>query len=173
MRDLTVVVDTSAVLSGKPLCLDCKKMVTTPGVSEEIQPGGGAYRSFQFLLEKGLVLISPSRESVKRVERAAEETGEQMRLSRVDKEVLALAYELSKKNRDRVVILTDDYSIQNLAVFLNIGYLNVSQEKIKKKFKWVYLCSGCGKKFEKHVKNCPICGAEIKTIVSSSEDVKK
>lgn len=165
------ILDTSAVLSGKPINLSDYKMVTTPGVFQELKPGGRDYQSFQFLLEKGLTICSPSEESIHRVNIVSEQTGDKNRLSFEDKEILALALEMSKDNE--VVIITDDYSIQNMAHVLNINFEGIIQSGITKKFKWIYQCQGCGKKFKENIKTCPICGAQTKNIISSKENIKK
>ena len=64
MKKHVFIIDTSAILSGKPINLGEATMITSPAVSEELKPGGRDYRVFQFLLEKGLSIISPSKESL-------------------------------------------------------------------------------------------------------------
>ena len=167
------VIDTSAVLSGKPINIDTDEITTTSGVSKELKPGGRDYRAFQFLKEKGLTIGSPSKQSLTLVDNAAVETGDKDRLSNADKEILALALDINKNNDKEAIVLTDDYSIQNLAAFLNIRYENISQSGITKKFKWIYQCRGCGKKFKENIKTCPICGAGIKSRISTKEDIER
>jgi len=147
------VLDTSAVLSGKPINLENTIMITTPGVSNELKPGGRDYRSFQFLKEKGLAIHAPSKESINKIHRISLETGDNGRLSIADIEVLALAADFCQEKE--VVILTDDYSIQNVAHVLHIPFETVSQPGITKRFKWIYRCSGCRKKFKENIKICP------------------
>jgi UPF0271 protein len=167
------VIDTSAVLSGKPINIDTAQITTTSGVSKELKPGGRDYRAFQFLKEKGLTIGSPSKQSLTLVDNAAVETGDKDRLSNADKEILALALDINKNKDKEAIVLTDDYSIQNLAIFLNIKYENISQSGITKKFKWIYQCRGCGKKFKENIKTCPICGAGIKNIISTKENIER
>jgi UPF0271 protein len=167
------IIDTSAILSGKPINIDTSQITTTLGVSKELKPGGRDYRTFQFLKEKGLTIGSPSKESMVLVNNASVETGDKDRLSNADKEILALALDINKNNDKEAIVLTDDYSIQNLATFLNIKYENISQSGITKKFKWIYQCRGCGKKFKENIKTCPICGAGIKNIISTKENIER
>jgi UPF0271 protein len=166
------ILDTTAILSGKSIDLDDDKMVSTPGVSKELKPGGKDYRAFQFLIEKGLAIHIPSKESTSRINVTSGETGDKDRLSDADKEILALALDINKDDKKDAIILSDDYSIQNLAHVLNIRFENISQPGIIKKFKWVYQCSGCGKKFKENIKTCPICGAWTKNIVSHKENIE-
>jgi len=128
MKRQILIIDTSAILSGKPINFPDSEMITTPSVSEELSPGGRDYRNFEFLKEKGLIIQSPSKESILKIKKIAEETGDINRLSNADIELLALALDkIMMKNRD-VCILTDDYSIQNIANNLNIDYKNISQK---------------------------------------------
>ena len=166
-----VILDTSAILSGKPINLDDAKMVTTPGISEELKPGGRDYQSFNYLTERGLSIHAPSKESIDKVKNISIETGDSYRLSKADIEIIALALDI-KNNENEAIILTDDYSIQNVANVLNIKFEAISQSGITKRFKWIGRCRGCGKKFKENIKICPICGAEIKTVISSKEDIE-
>ncbi len=164
------ILDTSAILSGKPINLDAN-IVTTRGVAKEFSPGGKDYLNFQFLLEKGLKIQDPTKESMKQINDISIKTGDKQRLSEADKEILALAVELNKN--DEAIILTDDYSIQNVAQELKIKFETISKQGITKKFKWTYQCRGCGKKFKENINTCPICGSSIKYTVSSRENIKR
>jgi UPF0271 protein len=162
MKKHVFIIDTSAILSGKTINLGEAVMNTSPAVSEELKPGGKDYSAFQFLLEKGLSIISPSKESLDIIKKTAEETGDKDRLSIADIEILALALDINKDVCKEAIILTDDYSIQNVASILTIKYQNCSQRGIIKKFNWQYHCPGCKKHFKKSVKICPICGTETR-----------
>lgn len=165
------ILDTSAIFSGKSISLDNNTLVTTPGISKEINTGGRDYRTFQYLMEKGLNINMPSKESITKIDRISEETGDKDRLSIADKEILALALDINGDANKEAIIITDDYSIQNVAHILKIKFVTISQRGITKKFKWIYRCSGCGKKFEENIKTCPICGATTKNIISNKENI--
>ena len=168
-----LIIDTSAILSGKPIILDNTKTVTSPGVSDELKPGGKDYQNFQFLIEKGLTINLPSEGSIGKIREVSTDTGDISRLSTTDIEILALALDISKEKNKKPVILTDDYSIQNVANVLNIKFESISQQGIQKRFKWDYRCRGCGKKFEGHIKICPICGTETRNIISKNTNINK
>ena len=161
------VIDTSAILSGKQINLQ-GFIFTVPGVSAELKPGGRDHRAFEFLKEKGLDVKTPSNEETEKINIVSKQTGDFNRLSGTDKQILALALDLTKKYS--VIILTDDYSIQNVANKLGIDCESISQKGIIKNFKWGSKCSGCGKKFKENIKVCPICGAETKNIVIKKSD---
>ena len=168
-----LIVDTSAILSGKPLDFKDFKIVTAPGIKKELKPGGRDYRSFEFLIEKGLTIYSPSKESIKKMNGMSKKTGDIGRLSETDLEILAIAFEIKERDIEEPIILTDDYSIQNVAQTYNIRFETISQKGITKRFKWNFICRGCGKKFKDNIKFCPICGAQIKNVVTGKKDIKK
>ncbi len=165
------ILDTSAVLSGKPINMKNSIIATTPKISNELKPSGRNYQAFQFLKEKGLCILTPSYQSLKIIDKTSIETGDIGRLSMADKELLAVALDLKKKGENQPVIVTDDYSIQNVAHGLKIEFKNISEQGITKKFRWINRCRGCGKKFKDNITKCPICGAKTKKIILKKENL--
>lgn len=166
------ILDTSAILSGKPINFNEAEIVTTSKVSDELTPGGRDYQNFQFLKEKGLSILSPNKDTLEEVQKVSNKTGDQYRLSKTDIEIIALALDLQKDKNKEVIILTDDYSIQNLSNELKIKFESISQPGITKRFKWGSRCRGCGKRFKDNVKICPICGAETNSIISNKKIIR-
>jgi UPF0271 protein len=115
--------------------------------------------------------LYPTQESIKKIDKTAIDTGDIDRLSDADKELLAVALDIKKKDDKYPVILTDDYSIQNVANVLDIEYKNISEPGIKKRFKWITRCCGCGKRYEKSINKCPICGSKTKKIIFKKENL--
>jgi len=167
------IIDTSAILSGKPINLDNAIMITTSSVSNELKPGGRDYQALQFLMEKGLSINSPSQDSIDKIKTISNETGDLDRLSEADMSVLALALDINADDDKEAIILTDDYSIQNVAYVLNIKFESISQRGITKRFIWSRRCLGCGKNFKENLKICPICGSATKSIVSNRGNIRK
>jgi len=149
------VLDTSAILSAK---FFGNEIAIPPAVLKEIKKGGIAWRHLQYMKAIGLKIISPPKDAIKLVKKFAALTGDLPNLSMVDIHVLALAFHL------RAILLTDDYSMQNVAKEMNIRYEGVMQEGIKEKFYWKYRCKSCGKYFDEYVEICPVCGGEIKRV---------
>jgi endoribonuclease Nob1 len=162
MTQTTYIIDTSAILSGKPINITTGILITTPGVSAELRPGGRDYRAFQLLREKGLCIYEPTAASLARCRDAATRSGDITRLSPTDLEVVAVALDINTDPEQEAVILTDDYSIQNLARNLNIKYIGLSQEGITRKIKWVVCCPGCGRRFPDKISVCPVCGTKTR-----------
>jgi len=170
-KNIIYIIDTSAILSGKQINIDNARMITTIRVSNELKPGGKDYQNFLFLKEQGLDIQNPTQESIEKIKSISQDTGDIARLSDADVEVLALCLDLNKDND--VIILSDDYSIQNVANSLGLKFESISQKGIKKSFKWSFRCTGCGKKFKDNINICPICGSAIKNTISKKKSLKK
>jgi UPF0271 protein len=147
------VLDASALLSGKPLppAMDC---CAPPSVAEEVTKGR-AGNAASYLLEAGLEVVTPSVASGIKVAEAAARTGDSSRVSMQDMDALALALDTG------ATLLTDDYSMQNLATVLGLSFQTVSQRGIAQVWSWVRRCRGCKKEWPQGVSECPDCGSEI------------
>jgi UPF0271 protein len=116
-----------------------------------------ARRKLEYLKEVCLSVREPSRAAVEAIKSKCLQTGDDARLSEADIQVLALAFETS------ATILTDDYSIQNIAATLKIPFRPVSQKGIAEVFHWKYRCTGCKKVYDRNMPECPICGAKVRS----------
>jgi len=144
------VIDSSVIFLRKAVY---DNMVTIPEVvSEIIDENSRLYFSV-----KSLRVESASEESMKVVLETARSTGDIHKLSETDLKLLAKALDELKMGND-VVLVTDDYAIQNVAMKLGINFEGVIQKKISKGYKWVKVCRGCGRKVKGDV--CPVCGSE-------------
>jgi len=151
------VLDTSALYEGKPL-LDGDDIAffTTPECAEEMRKKG--VPNIDFLLESRILVATPSEESVNLVDENARMLGESERLSSEDRSAIALAID---KN---AVLLTDDYSMQNLCKALNIDYFSTWTPGITEMWRWEYRCTGCGRYFSEKQDVCPVCGSPLKPV---------
>jgi UPF0271 protein len=129
------------------------ELYTTPSVLEELVDLR-AKGNFEKLHAEGLRIVSPTKESLARVQGAAERTRDLRAISETDSDLLALALDCD------AILYTDDFAIQNVAAELGIA-VHPIQQRAAKKIIWKYRCSGCGKYFETDGE-CPICGSEIK-----------
>ncbi len=145
------VLDSSVLYYGKDLPTEYECIVT-PGVVHELREHGMGER-IDLLLDTKIRELSPSILSVKSVREAADRTGDVRRLSETDIEILAMAYELGYE------LVTDDYSIQNLARVLGVKTRGMEHAGIKEVFEWQAKCTGCGKVFDAQVKICDVCGS--------------
>jgi len=157
------VLDTSAILSGKHVS---GSTVTVPAVINEFNEGGHSWRLLQYAKSAGMQVRQPKEAYLKCVMDAAEQTGDSLQLSKADVDVLALTLELQTE-LDMVVLLTDDYAIQNVAAALNLEVQGILQPGIRQHWYWHYCCRFCGRTFEVAPVECPICGGPIKRVRKS------
>ncbi len=153
---MTSYIADSAVFIMGNCSVDSSLLITVPSVVDELKSRDSVLR-FDLAKEGGLRVEWPEPEMVKEVRKKAEQTRDSEELSKTDLEILAKALE----HRDRAILLTDDYAVQNVAVQLGIQVKPIAQKKIRDIIIWQKRCTGCGKTFEKG-DECPICGSPMK-----------
>lgn len=152
-----LVLDTSAVLSGKRPQAEAR-FYAPQAVVDEFEREDRDSRALEYMRDAGMRVRSPSRDARERVREAAVETGDDARLSAPDRDVLALALDVDG------AVATDDYSIQNVAEVLGVGFRTVSQDGIDEVWTWVEQCTACGRTVEEDVDVCPVCGSGLETV---------
>jgi len=118
----------------------------------------------EIAIESGKLKVkTPTQDYTNRSEVYANEVGDSFKLSEADKQLLALALEL-KDAGYAPHIVTDDYSIQNVATKMAIEFLSLSTLGIKRLLEWVRYCPACFKEYAANskFKECIICGTELK-----------
>ncbi len=148
--------DASGLFAGIPLSLPGKHY-TTPEIIKEVKD-----RHSKRLLEFSLVsdrleIIEAPPEIVSEIASKAGEVGELHRLSRADISILALAYWLKNRSYD-VILVTDDYSVQNIALHLKLVFMAVKTIGVKKMRKYEVYCPNCGWRGVTNSTYCPRCG---------------
>jgi endoribonuclease Nob1 len=146
------ILDSSFFLSGiQPPEGD---LFTVPKVVDEIRPDR---KELAFSRALGLQILDPDAGSLKEVKKTSMRTGDVHRLSEVDIELVALSLQLHG------TLLTDDYSMQNVAKVLNIEFRGLGQKGITKIETWYYRCKYCGQYQGQIYKECPTCGGPMRT----------
>ena len=139
------VLDASAIILRKAVYDD---MITVPEIIQEIKD-----ENSRLYLDVVNIRVEEAKEEfVMTVIDAAKKTGDIERLSDADIRLIAKALEVDG------TVVTDDYSIQNVAGKLGIKYENVMQKGIEKEFKWIRVCRGCRRITERKI--CEVCGSE-------------
>ena len=150
----TYVLDASAFIYGM---FPGGELVTPPKVYAEVKDEASALK---LEMLTGLAVREPEIRHVEEVKKEARETGDIMRLSPSDVDLLALAAEERAAGKD-VAILSDDYAVQNVARKMGLAILPLHQKRIKYKIVWEKRCMGCNRTFpEGDV--CPVCGSPLK-----------
>lgn len=159
-----IVLDTSAFIAGFDPLTVAEEQYTVPEVKNELIADSMNVMRFNAAVESGkLTVKSPKSSAVDEVKEASRKVGDMRYLSEADLQVLALAFEL-KGNDLTPLIVTDDYSIQNVANKIGIGFTALMTFGIKHRFKWLLYCPGCYRKYnpDYKFKACEVCGTELK-----------
>lgn len=150
------VIDTSGFIAGVKWTDAC--LVTVPAVVDELIDSTSRLK-FDLLYDAGLRVEAPDPQYVELVISAATSTGDLSVLSKTDIDILAKALEL--KAGSSVLLITDDYAVQNVAASLEIEYLPAAVRGIQKIYSWELKCTGCGA-IVASGGECPVCGSKVK-----------
>lgn len=119
--------------------------------------------SLENALENGYITIKqPSSQDIQKVKEIITKSGDILRLSEVDKQIIALALTLKRENLTPTVV-TDDYSIQNVLKIMKIPFKSVLTRGIEDVVGWIKFCKGCKKIYppDYPLTECEICGSPI------------
>ncbi len=159
-----IVLDTSAFLAGlDPLSLS-EEQVTVPAVEEEISKNLIICTRFRTAIENGKLKIkAPRPEFLKGAKDFASNLGDSYLLSKADIQLLALCLELKAEGYAPQVV-TDDYSIQNVATQMGVEFLALATFGIKRLLEWIRYCPACHKEYSANCKSkeCLVCGTPLK-----------
>ena len=162
-KEPVLIYDTSAFIGGMdPQAIQIDQW-TTPENLEEIR-NKNTKEILKMAIKTGrMKLRSPSQKFIKTIIEAAKKTGDFQKLSEIDIKVLALALEFNSENWNPI-LMTDDYSIQNVASHLKIEYKSVTEAGIRTQLRWKVFCPGCNTDYPANIKlkKGEICGTKLK-----------
>ncbi|MDG6222716.1 MAG: ribonuclease VapC [Candidatus Bathyarchaeota archaeon] len=164
MKHKTLVLDTSAFIGGfDPLSFP-EKQYTVDEVKNELNQESMIWVRFHTAIENGkIIILQPKEMFSQEVREASKNLGDMRYLSKADMQVLALALELKSEGATPLVI-TDDYSMQNVANKIEVEFTSLMTFGIKKRFKWILYCPACYHKYpsDYEFNSCEVCGTELK-----------
>ena len=159
-----IILDTSALLSGFDPLLIGEEQYTVPAVKRELRENGMTWIRFKTAVENGrLKLVEPNQIFMKKVKDAAVKVGDQFFLSEVDQQILSLALQLKNQGYASSIV-TDDYSIQNVADQLSIEFVSLATFGIRLRLIWTRYCPACHKEYapDHTSTTCNICGSQLR-----------
>jgi len=159
-----MVLDTSAFLAGFDPFSVSENQVTVPKVEEEIRGNSMTMVRFKTAVENGKVKVkAPSEDFWNRIKASATKVGDSFFLSETDLQILAVALEL-KAEGCTPQIVTDDYSIQNVATQNGIEFVSLATFGIRRLLEWVRYCPACHREYpaDYNSTTCPVCGTALK-----------
>jgi len=164
MKRRVIVLDTSAFIAGfDPLAVP-EKQYTVPEVKKELIAGSMPWMRFNAAIEnRKLTVKNPKSSVLQEIQEASRKVGDMRYLSEADLQILALALELKGRGLSPLII-TDDYSIQNVANKIDVEFMSLMTFGIKFRFKWILYCPACYRKYpsDYKFKSCEVCGTELK-----------
>lgn len=164
MKRKSIVLDTSAFIAGfDPMAIP-EKQFTVPEVNNELIEGSIPRMRFNAAVENGKVsILKPKDSFFQEILEASKKVGDIRYLSDADLQVLALAMELKSRGLSPVIV-TDDYSVQNVANKIGAEFVSLMTFGIKFRFKWSLYCPACYRKYpsDYKFKDCEVCGTELK-----------
>jgi UPF0271 protein len=138
-----IVLDTSAFLAGYDAFSVSDEQVTVPKVEEEILRNSMVKLRFQTAVESEKVKIKePAEKFTDAAKASASKVGDFHKLSQADIQLLALALQLRTEGY-MPQIVSDDYSIQNVAKQLGIEFLALATLGIRRQLEWIRYCPAC------------------------------
>lgn len=159
-----VILDSSAFIAGFDPFSVTDAVYTVPTVEQELAFNSLPWTRFKTARESGKLRVKvPSGDFLNRVRQSSKMVGDVLFLSDVDLQVLALALEL-KVAGNNPLIVTDDYSIQNVANQIGVDFTSLMTFGIRFRLHWIMYCPACQRKYppDYREKLCEVCGTELK-----------
>ncbi len=155
-----LVLDTTGFLAAIQLAAYRDLVYTTPSVLEEVRDSASTERLIYTVASGRLEVAEPSSRARKTVEAKAREIGEK-NLSSTDIDVASLALDLAHRGC-KVLVVTDDYALQNLLSHLGIEYMPLRTRGIKERRRYRIICPACGYQTKNPKETtCPVCGTPL------------
>lgn len=154
-----LVLDTTAFIAKYALQVYSSDIYTVPSVLQEVKDKESRESLELSMSINRIVVRNPSQESIEYIKNITRKIGEHVSLSRTDIEVIALAYELLRKYK--VIVITDDYTIQNVLLHLGIPYKPLRTQGIKVARKYKVYCPKCYYVSTSYEEYCPICNTKL------------
>jgi UPF0271 protein len=159
-----LILDTSAFVAGFDPFMTGEEQYTVPLVKDEILGKSMPAVRFDAAVQNERVKVKiPVAEFSYKAKAYADQVGDTAFLSETDHQVLALALELKSQGRSPTIV-TDDYSMQNVANQMNIEFASLATFGIRRRLQWVRYCPACHRRYpaDHKAKTCEVCGTELK-----------
>ncbi|MEM2110529.1 MAG: NOB1 family endonuclease [Candidatus Bathyarchaeia archaeon] len=170
-----IVLDTSAFIAGfDPFAVD-GDLYSVPTVEKELVKDSLPRLRFEASVERRkLRVFEPDATYVSMVKESSKDVGDINSLSDVDVKILALAIQLKEEGL-KPAIVTDDYSIQNVAKKLGLSFKPLLTYGIRFFLHWQIYCPSCHRRYPPDHKfdQCEICGTNLKRKPLRKTQIKK
>lgn len=149
--------DAGAFYTGVVFLSSARRYYTTHAVLDEVKHIKRSHGAIEALLESNtLHTVNSDRKNIEKVVAAARRTGDYQKLSEADISIIALALQL------KIVLVTNDYAVANVATTLKIPVKSVASKGITHTRRWIAYCSACSRAFGPNAKECRLCGNRLR-----------
>ena len=174
LKNKVIVLDTCVfIMDYDPLTVN-QEQYTVPQVINVLNQNSVGRLRLLIAVQQGRVkLKTPIKKFVDIIEDYSIKMGDSLLLSDVDKNVLALAKELMEEGHN-AILLSDDYSMQNVADSLGIKYFSLSTLGIRQRYSWELYCPACHKVYPQTHKrdSCEVCGTKLRRRVKTKSPLR-
>jgi rRNA maturation endonuclease Nob1 len=165
-KNTNLVFDTNIFLMGLDFNILENKIYTVPGVLDELKVDRYLGENTIILQRikcgiqsKNLFVKTPRSKFRDTVVEAAKSTNDLALLSEVDLNLISLTLELKRTKQKNVILFTNDYSMENVCLKLDIPFSPLGKDGITKlNYKKDIVCPACGEKNPIGAKDCKNCG---------------
>jgi len=163
-RNRVIVLDTSAFIAGFDPLSVTEDVYSVPAVERELASNSLPWTRFKTAVESGRLRVkAPSHTFLEKIKDSSKTVGDVLFLSDVDLQVLARALELKSFGYSPLIV-TDDYSIQNVANQVGVEFASLMTFGIRFRHHWIMYCPACYRKYPPDYKpeHCEVCGTKLK-----------
>jgi len=174
LKNKVIVLDTCVfIMDYDPLTVN-QEQYTVPQVINELNQNSVGRLRLLIAVQQGRVKVKmPTKKFIDMIEDYSIKIGDSLLLSDVDKNVLALAKELMEEGHN-TILLSDDYSIQNVADSVGLKYFSLSTLGIRHRYNWELYCPACHKVYPQTHKmsSCEVCGTKLKRRIKTKSPLR-
>ena len=159
-KNKVFVIDAAAIFTKYVLQLTFP-LYTTPQIVDEVKDKKGREVLETIRITGRFTIRKPSKKNIRKIIALSKDMGEFSSLSEADISILALALDLIDEGK-KPVIITDDYTVQNVAKSLGLSFQPIRTRGITEIRKYIIQCPACGYiTQDKTMKYCPKCGHKL------------
>ena len=162
------ILDTSALLSVQQVLTfysDTSQDIdniffTTNDIVSEIKDQISKLRIESMISSNVLFVKDVKLSSIDFIDEQCKRIGNYDKLSIQDRSILSLAWQERQTSEfNKIILLTDDFEIQNTAKILNLTFKSIRTKGIRYSAKFKKICLACGENLDEEDKFCPECGS--------------
>ena len=156
-----IILDTTAFLAKYPLQhYSSHELLTTAHVISELRDHESK-EAFEIALNIGRIkVVQPDKKFIDKAINISKSIGEHTSLSKTDLSILALALQYSLHGQ--VIVITDDYALQNTLLYAGIPFKPLRTTGIKRLRRYLVVCPTCGYVSTNIGENiCPLCNSKL------------